>query len=453
MPETAPPVAPSRPAGTHRLIRMSGRRTDEQHRVATPLELLFDLTFVVAFGFAGNELAHAIVAGQVGDGLIGFAFAMFATCWAWINFSWFASAFDTDDWLYRIVTMVQMVGVLILALGIPPLFSSLVAGAHLNITGIVIGYVVMRIAMVVQWLRAARQCPANRRAALTYVVAIVAAQIGWVTLIFLDITVLPLLLCALALDIVEGLGPVIAERRQPTPWHAEHIADRYSALAIIALGEGVVGAAAALSAVIEVEHGWTWEVASVGLAGIGLTLGMWWSYFTLPSGEALQVARGKGFVWGYGQILVFAAIAATGAGLHVAALQMEQPAAAGEAAAGGAAAAEAHVGVSAAVLAVAVPVAVFTVALYGLYTYLVGQFDRFHLLLLGGTVVVLALAVLLATTGVPLPICLLLLALAPAVTVVGYETVGHAHQERVLERLRSGVADRPAAAEPRPAPR
>ena len=48
--------------------------------------------------------------------------------WAWINFSWFASAYDTDDWVYRLTTMVQMVGVIILALGVPQMFASIDKG-------------------------------------------------------------------------------------------------------------------------------------------------------------------------------------------------------------------------------------------------------------------------------------------------------------------------------------
>ena len=95
----------------NRLIRMSGRNPGETHRSATPLELLFDLAFVVAFGQAADQLAHAIAEDHLAVGLGGFAFAMFAICWAWINFSWFASAFDTDDWFYRITTFVQMIGV------------------------------------------------------------------------------------------------------------------------------------------------------------------------------------------------------------------------------------------------------------------------------------------------------------------------------------------------------
>ena len=106
-----------------RLVRMRGRDLRERHRSATPLELLFDLAFVVAFGQAGNELAHLVAEGHIGPGILGFVFAMGATCWAWINFTWFASAYDTDDWAYRLTTMVQMVGVIILALGLPAMFA------------------------------------------------------------------------------------------------------------------------------------------------------------------------------------------------------------------------------------------------------------------------------------------------------------------------------------------
>ena len=101
----------SRTVVRHRLERMLGRDPRETHRAATPLELLYDLTFAVAFGIAGNQLAHRLAEGHFGAGALGFGFATFAICWTWINFSWFASAFDTDDWAYRIAVMVQMVGV------------------------------------------------------------------------------------------------------------------------------------------------------------------------------------------------------------------------------------------------------------------------------------------------------------------------------------------------------
>ena len=64
----------------------------------------------------------------------------FAIWWAWVNFTWFASAYDVDDVPYRLLTFVQIVGVLILAAGVASAFA---AG---NFTVMTIGYVVMRIA-------------------------------------------------------------------------------------------------------------------------------------------------------------------------------------------------------------------------------------------------------------------------------------------------------------------
>src|SRR5687768_8362126 len=132
----------------HSVVRMSGRDPHEGGRTATPLELLFDLTFVIAFGAAANELSHFLVADHVWDGIVGFAFAIFAVSWAWINFSWFASAYDTDDWIYRLTTMVQMIGVIILSLGLPEMFESLLHDEHMDNQVMVLGYVVMRVPMI-----------------------------------------------------------------------------------------------------------------------------------------------------------------------------------------------------------------------------------------------------------------------------------------------------------------
>lgn len=82
---------------------------------------------------------------------------MFCIIWAWINFSWFASAYDTDDWVFRLVTMVQMVGVLVLAMGIEALFHSIIEGKHVDNATMVAGYIIMRVALIFQWLRAAGQ--------------------------------------------------------------------------------------------------------------------------------------------------------------------------------------------------------------------------------------------------------------------------------------------------------
>ncbi|MEJ1973474.1 MAG: low temperature requirement protein A [Lacunisphaera sp.] len=281
----------------------------------------------------------------------------------------------------------------------------------------VMGYVVMRIGMVVHWLRAAKQDPARRATCLTYAALIAVVQIAWVALALARLPMGPGFAIAVPLIFVEMAVPVLAERPgRITPWHPHHIAERYGLFAIIALGEGVVGTVAALSAVIEVQ-GWSLNAALVCNAGIGLTLGMWWVYYTVPSGPILHRHRERSFVWGYGQVLVLAAIVATGAGLHVAAYYIEG---------------EAHIGALGTVLAVAIPVSVYLGLIYALYTYLVWRYDPFHLWLLLGTAAVIVLSIVAALAGLDMAACLIILMFAPVVTVVGYETLGHRHQAAAL---------------------
>ena len=401
---------------------MIGRDPHEVHRAATPLELLYDLTFVVAFGVAGNEAAHYFAEGHWRTGMIGFGFAMFAVIWAWIQNTWFASAYDTDDWIYRLLTMVQMVGVLVLALGLPPMFESIAHGDHVDNGVMVLGYVIMRVGLIALWLRVVRHDLARRRCAATYAITLLIAQIGWIGLLLAEVSIGVMFSIAAVLILIEVSGPVIAEHRfGVTPWHAHHIAERYGLLTIITLGEVILGTVAAINAVVHTD-GWTVETALVGLAGVGLAFGMWWMYFVIPSGELLHRFRRRSFGWGYGHLFLFAALAATGAGLHVSALFLEH---------------EARISELAVVLTTAVPLAAYVICLYALYSVLAREIDPFHLWLVGGTAVVIAAAIIMAAAGTPVAACLLVLTLAPAVTVVGYEFVGHRHRAEMLAR--SGV--------------
>jgi low temperature requirement protein LtrA len=412
----------------HRLRRMSGRDPHEPHRVATPLELLFDLTFVIAFGVAASEFARMLVSGHVGAGLAGFAFATFGVCWAWINFSWFASAYDTDDWVYRLTTMLQMVGALVLALGIPQVFSSIAGGEHVDSRVLVGGYVVMRVAMVIQWLRAAKQDPDRRAACLTYASAITAAQVGWVIMaIFNSSLGVTFILIALLIGI-ELAGPRIAEKRMGgTPWHAGHIAERNGLLTVIALGEGVVGTVAALSAVVA-EQGWTTDAVLVAVAGTGLTFGMWWVYFVLPAADLLHAHRERSFGYGYLHIVVFGSIVATGAGLHAAAESIEHRSA------------MTSIGT---VVAVAVPVGIYIGAVFGTYLLLTRAWDGFYASAVMITLLVLGAAVGLASAGVSTPVCLLVVMAAPAAAVASFELLGHRHTADALAKSVRSTGDRP----------
>ncbi len=408
-------------ARAHGRRRLTGRDPLEAHRSATPLELLYDLTIVVAIGTAANELAHYVADGHAGPGVIGFAFAAFAVIWAWINYSWFASAYDTDDWVFRLATMVQMVGVIILALGLEQMFASIDHGSTLDNGVMVAGYVVMRTSMLFFWAQAARHDPPRALAARTYLWTIAAAQAGWITLVFLQLSVPATFAVAAGLLAVELTGPAIAERRYGgTPWHPDHIAERHGLMVIITLGEGIIGTVAALNAVVHGAEGWTLDAALVAVAGVGLTFGSWWMYFAMPWAAALQARSRRAFTWRYGHIFMFAGLAAMGAGLHVAALFLEH---------------ETEIGAVATVVSVVIPVALYVGALYAVYSAVMHEADPFHMWLLAGTAAVLVTSVVLAATGVGMAVCLVVLMFAPVVTVVGFEVVGHRHVAAALERI------------------
>jgi low temperature requirement protein LtrA len=410
-------VTPTAVSGHHHSTQMRGRDPGETERAASPLELLFDLTFASSFGLAATQFANALVKGNYAAGMLGFGFASFAICWAWSNFSWFSSAYDTDDWIFRVATMVQMVGVLILTIGLPRMFASIERREHLDNSVMVLGYVVMRVALVSQWLRAAKEDPPHRRSCLTYAGAISIAQVGWVALIVVRLSVAWTIILGSALALIELTGPLLAERKDGgTPWHAHHIAERHSLFAIIAMGEAIVGTVGVLSAVVD-RQGWTLEAGLVGVAGTGLTFGMWWIYFLVPSAQALHRYRDRAFVWGFVELMVITSIVAMGAGLHVAAHSIERTT---------------EIGSLATMLTVASPVGASIVLLYALYYYLVRRFEVFQVWMLIATVAGVALAVIAAAFGINLPTCLLVLAIAPAISVTGYEMRGYREEAKAL---------------------
>src|SRR5262245_46464638 len=206
---------------------MIARDVDQAHRVSTPLELLFDLCFVVAVSQAAGRLHHALSAGEPGHGVGRYLLVFFAIWWAWVNFTWFASAYDTDDALYRVTTLVQITGALILAAGVPRAFD------HNDLTVFVIGYVVMRLALASQWIRAAISDPDRRSTALRFAIGVTLVQVAWIARLWIpaDLDVasfLFLVACELAV-------PVVAERAERTTWHPSHIAERYGLFTIIVL--------------------------------------------------------------------------------------------------------------------------------------------------------------------------------------------------------------------------
>lgn len=322
------------------LSRMRPRDPAQPHRTASSLELFFDLVFVVAVSIASAQLHHALAHADFVHGITSYAMVFFAIWWAWMNFTWFATSFDTDDWLYRVTTIVQMGGVLVLAAGVPAAFE------HGDFTIPVLGYVVMRVAMIAQWLRAARGAGELRGAARRYAFGIAGVQVLWV--LFLFIPAGPAQLVAfIAFALIEVGVPIFAEYRRQTPWHPHHITERYGLFTLIVLGESLLASA---NAIIDASHELESFVPLISISVLTLvvTAALWWIYFWPPHHRAIT-SFASSLRYGYTHYFMFAAAAAFSAGIEV-----EIDVLTGES----------HLSAATASFAVTIPIAVFLIGIW-----------------------------------------------------------------------------------------
>jgi low temperature requirement protein LtrA len=389
---------------------MGPRDPGEAHRVATPLELFFDLVFVVAVASAAAELHHGLSAGHL-DAVVGYVMVFFAIWWAWMGYTWFASAYDSDDVVFRLLTFVIMAGCLLLAAGVPDLFADGQSGV------VVAGYAVMRLGLVALWLRAAGAHPEGRRTALIYAAGTTGVQLLWIARLLLDGRGV-LMATFFLLVLAELVVPVAAERGgAPTPFHPHHVAERYGLFTIIVLGEVVLSSVQAIQGALAApadpgSAGHAVEAAAAGgggltpslamlvVGGLLLVFSLWWLYFKRDHVDLIGQGRAITWAFGYAHVVVFASVAAVGAGI-AAAVDVTQGAAA--------------ITPRAAALAVAVPVALYALTLAGLHA----AADR-EVRTLASAAAVSAACLVVALLGLDVGLAVLLIGVVVALAVVGH---------------------------------
>ena len=370
-----------------RLRPMRPRDPGQPHRTASTLELFFDLVFVVAVSIASAQLHHALSHGDFLHGVTSYAMVFFAIWWAWMNFTWFATSFDTDDWLYRVTTFVQMGGVLVFAAGIPRAFN------EGDFTIPVIGYVVMRVAMVAQWLRASRSAGPLRSATRRYAFGIAAVQVLWILFLLVP-TGPPQLIAFVVFALIEIAVPVFAEHRRQTPWHPHHITERYGLFTLIVLGESLLASAnAIIDALEKVES--LGPLIAISVLTLVVTAALWWIYFWPPHHRAITTFR-RSLRYGYTHYFVFAAAAAFSAGIEV-----ELDVLAGES----------HLSSVAASFTVTIPIAIFLVGIW--WIAIRENADR-----VVNTVVPIGALLVLSDPILPVPVTLTALILVGIVVVL-----------------------------------
>jgi low temperature requirement protein LtrA len=282
------------------------RDPSEEHRTSTWLELFFDLCFVVAVG----ALARGLHFDPTFDGAWRFAAFFVPVWWAWMGFTWYATAFDNDDVPYRVALLGAMLCILWLASSI----SGLYEGKTVNF---VLAYVAMKLLLVGLYARAWRDATDVRRFASVYAVGNAVGAGIWLSSLLVPVPER----CAvwvLAL-VVEILTPVLAVRSSfrdaeyaPRVFHPEHIPRRYGLFTLIVLGESILAVAAGTA-------GTGWYPASVakGVFGFVVAACIWWLYFDYVGSSGLRIGHRASFFWGYGHLPIYAGIAASGVGIQL----------------------------------------------------------------------------------------------------------------------------------------
>ena len=225
----------------------------------TPLELFFDLVFVLALTQCTALMAQEPTWHGLAKGLL----VLGVLWWAWVGYAWLTSVVDPEEGVVRIAMFAAMAAFLVMALCVPDAFGDLallLAGA----------YAVVRVAHIVLFALAARGNPALRRSVIGLAVGMVPGVGLLVAAAFAD-GVLQGALWALALALDAG-GPYVfgSEGWNLVPGH---FAERHGLIIIIALGESIV--AIGVGAEAGVDAG----VVTAAVLGIAVAAAQWWLYF------------------------------------------------------------------------------------------------------------------------------------------------------------------------------
>ena len=245
----------------------SGRRTRssrfgaarrEGERVM-PLELFFDLVFVLAITQCTTLMSHEPTWTGLGRGIL----ILGLLWWSWVGYAWLTSVLDPEEGAVRIVLFGAMAAFLIAAICEPEAFDGLAME-------FAVAYGAVRAAHIALFLIASRDDPGLRRSTLGLAVG---AAIG-VTLLIVGALLDPgpraaLWALALALDMA---GPYLFGSEG---WHLVpgHFAERHGLIIIIALGESIVAIGVGAGAEM------TWGIAGAAALGIAIAAALWWLYF------------------------------------------------------------------------------------------------------------------------------------------------------------------------------
>jgi low temperature requirement protein LtrA len=295
---SAPPPIP-----VLRHLRPVRLRAADEERHPTWLELFFDLCFVAAVAALANGLHHHPDAG----GVLTFAGLFIPVWWAWMGYTWYASAFDNDDVVFRVSWFAAMLLIVALA-------SQSASVADGDGAGFALAYGLLQLVLAALFLRARHRETTAREFATRYATGDLLGAALWLASTLVH-PPFQYLLWAAGMVILMATPPLAVLAYRGKAFNAAHVAERYGLFTIIVLGESVVAVAAGLGG-----DRLTWPQAVTAALGFGVAACLWWVYFGSVRWSSLtRDSLLRSFTWGYGHLLVFAGIAAAAVGVHLAA--------------------------------------------------------------------------------------------------------------------------------------
>jgi low temperature requirement protein LtrA len=225
----------------------------------TPLELFFDLVFVLAVTQCTALMAHDPTWQGLAQGLL----VLGVLWWAWTGYSWLTSVLDPEEGAVRLVMFGAMAALLIVSICVPHAFDNLALAFAL-------AYGAVRIAHIGLFMLASPEDDGLRHSVLSLAAStMVAVSLLAAASLFDGLAQGALWALALLLDMS---GPYFfgSEGWKLMP---AHFAERHGLVVIIALGESIV--AIGLGASGELDLG----IGAAAVLGVALTAALWWVYF------------------------------------------------------------------------------------------------------------------------------------------------------------------------------
>jgi low temperature requirement protein LtrA len=285
-------------------IRLWPNRSEHSRRV-TWLELFFDLIFVAAV----SQVAVALARDYSVHGLMRFAFIFLLVWWAWLGHTMYSTRFDADDAVQRLLTLIQIFAAAAMAANAKDSFDSR------DSAGFGAAYAVLRIVLVVQYLRA-RRLKQTRELTTMY-----AAGFGLAAVLWGAAAIIPapwrFWIWGMALLIDLSTPWLALSHSHKVPHGADHLPERFGLFTIILLGESV----AAVMHGMESQENWLVSAALSAFLGMALAFGFWWWYFDGVHGASERHIRtskdmSRFHVWSYAHFPLYLAIAVTGVGVE-----------------------------------------------------------------------------------------------------------------------------------------